>query len=115
MGFAEGLQVSIDYYDISVDKAIGTRSVVRRLRIVVTRVHWNSASLITRDPVSDDITQIRNVQLNVNNQVLKGYDIEAQYRWDIGSAGALDIRLLGTIIRDLITTDKAPVRSSVQA
>ncbi len=105
-GFAEGLQVSIDYYDISVDKAIGTLGG----QTIADRCNQGALEfcpLITRDPVSDDITQIRNVQLNVNNQVLKGYDIEAQYRWDIGSAGALDFRLLGTIIRDLITTDSA--------
>ncbi len=53
--------------------------------------------------------------LNVNKQVTKGIDIEAAYRFGMGSAGNLDVRLLGTIVNDLITVDSAGSDSSVPA
>jgi outer membrane receptor protein involved in Fe transport len=104
--FLDGLQVSLDYYDIEVDQAIGTLGG----QTVVDRCFQGAnefCSLITRDPVSGDISQIRNVLLNANGVITKGIDVEAQYRFDIGSAGNVDVRLLGTIVQDLITVDSA--------
>ncbi len=103
-GFLDGLQLSVDYYDIQVDKAIGTlggQTIANRCFQGATEF----CSLITRDPVTNDLVQIRNIQLNVNSQILKGIDLEAQYRVAMGGAGDLDFRLLGTIINDLITID----------
>jgi iron complex outermembrane recepter protein len=109
-GFLDGLQVSVDYYDIEVDKAIGTlggQTVVDRCFQGATEF----CSLVTRAPtvngVIGDVTQIVNVLLNANGVITKGIDVEAQYRFDIGSAGNFDVRLLGTIVQDLITVDSA--------
>ena len=105
-GFLEGLQFSADYYDIEVDQAIGTlggQTIANRCFQGATEF----CPLVTRDPVTGDIVQIRNVQLNVNSVITKGIDVEAQYRFAMGSAGNLDVRLLGTIVQDLITVDSA--------
>jgi iron complex outermembrane recepter protein len=105
-GVLEGLQLSADYYDIQVDDAIGTlggQTVANRCFQGATEF----CPLVDRDPVSGEITRIRNILLNVNSIVTKGVDIEAQYRFGMGDAGNLDLRLLGTIVKDLLTVDSA--------
>lgn len=104
-GFLEGLQLSADYYNIEIDKAIGTlggQTVLDRCFLGATEY----CQYITRD-ANGTLVQIRNVLLNVNKQITKGIDVEAQYRFEMGSAGNLDLRLLGTIVNDLITVDTA--------
>ncbi len=105
-GFLDGLQLSVDYYDIQVDQAIGTLGG----QTVANRCFQGAIEfcpLVDRDPVTGEITRIRNVLLNVNSVITRGTDIEAQYRFAMGSAGTLDLRLLGTIVKDLITVDSA--------
>jgi iron complex outermembrane recepter protein len=106
-GFLEGLQVSADYYDIQVDQAIGTLGG----QTVANRCFQGAVEfcpLVQRDPPgTGPITLIRNVLLNVNSIITKGIDVEAQYRFAMGSAGNLDVRLLGTIVQDLVTVDSA--------
>jgi outer membrane receptor protein involved in Fe transport len=104
-GFLDGLQLSVDYYDIEIDEAIGTlggQTVLDRCTDGATEF----CQYVTRDE-DGNLVQIRNVLLNVNQQITKGIDIEAQYRFEMGSAGNLDLRLLGTIVNDLITVDSA--------
>ena len=105
-GFLDGLQLSVDYYDIQVDEAIGTlggQTVANRCFQGATEF----CPLVDRDPVTGEIVRIRNVLLNVNSVITKGIDVEAQYRFAMGSAGTLDLRLLGTIVNDLVTVDSA--------
>lgn len=103
-GFMEGFQLSVDYYDIQIDQSIGTLGA----QTVINRC-WEGATefcpLVTRDPATNTITQVRNVLLNVDQVITRGLDIEAQYRFNLGGAGNLDLRLLGSIINDLITVD----------
>ncbi len=102
--FLDGLQVSVDYYDIQVDDAIGTLGA----QTVANRCNQGATEfcpLIDRDPITGDITRVRNVLLNVNSVITKGIDIEAQYRFGLASAGNLDLRLLATIVNDLVTVD----------
>lgn len=103
-GVLDGLQLSVDYYDIQVDDAIGTLGA----QTVANRCYQGATEfcpLVDRDPGTGEITRIRNVLLNVNSVITKGIDIEAQYRIGMGAAGSLDLRLLGTIVNDLLTVD----------
>jgi iron complex outermembrane receptor protein len=103
-GALEGLQLSADYYDIQVDDSIGTLGA----QTVANRCFEGATEfcpLVDRDPVSGEIVRIRNVLLNVNSVITKGIDIEGRYRFGMGSAGTLDLRLLGTIVNDLVTVD----------
>ena len=105
-GFLDGLQVSVDYYDIEIDKAIGNlggQTLVDRCVAGATEF----CQYVIRDPGNNQIVQIRNVLLNVNKQITKGYDVEARYRFSMGGAGNVDVGLLGTIVNDLITVDSA--------
>jgi len=104
-GFLEGLQLSADYYDIEIDKAIaapGGQTIVDRCVAGATEF----CQFITRD-AGGNIVQIRNLLFNLAKQITKGIDIETAYRFQMGSAGNLDLRLLGTIVNDLITVDSA--------
>lgn len=104
-GALEGLQVSADYYDIEIDKAIaapGGQTIVDRCFAGATEF----CQFITRD-AGGNIVQIRNLLFNLAKQITKGIDIETAYRFQMGSAGNLDLRLLGTIVNDLITVDSA--------
>ncbi len=105
-GLLDRLQIAVDYYDIQVDDAIGTlggQTVANRCFQGATEF----CPLVDRDPVSGEITRIRNVLLNVNSIITRGLDIEAQYQFMMGGAGTLDLRLLGTIVNDLVTVDSA--------
>jgi len=58
--FLEGLQLSVDYYSITIDEAIGhTRRPDGRHRCFQGATEF--CPLVTRDPVTGDIIQIRNV------------------------------------------------------
>ncbi|MET0292257.1 MAG: TonB-dependent receptor [Steroidobacteraceae bacterium] len=105
-GFLQGLQLSVDYYDIEVGGAIGTLGA----QTVALRCEQGATEfcpLVDRDPVSGDITRVRNLLLNVNSVITRGFDIEAAYRLELGAAGRLDFRALGTIVNDLLTVDSA--------
>lgn len=110
-GFLEGLRLSVDYYDIKVDQAIGTLGG----QTVLDRCFAGAAEfcpLITRAPAVPpatigDVILIRNTLRNVNSVITTGIDIESEYRVQMGAAGNLDLRLLGTIVHDLVTVDSA--------
>ncbi len=100
------LQFSYDYYRIGIDKAIGTLGG----QTIATRCFQGATEfcgLITRDPVSGLITNIVDVQQNVNQLFTSGADIELSYRQPTEKFGDFNIRLLDTVVWDLITTDSA--------
>lgn len=106
VSFLRNFQLSVDYYDIKVDQAIGTVGAVT----IVTRCFQGAQEfcpLVSRDPVSQEVTLVRDVLLNVNGLVTKGFDIEASYRLPLNNYGELNFRALATIVKDLITVDSA--------
>jgi outer membrane receptor protein involved in Fe transport len=104
-GFLSRLRLSVDYFDIKVDDAIGllgAQTLVQRCIQGATEF----CPLIVRD-ASNTVTQVSDVLLNANAVKTKGYDIEFDYRQPLGQLGDLSIRALATITEDLITTDSA--------
>jgi iron complex outermembrane receptor protein len=103
----ENLQMSVDYYDIKIGQAIGTLGA----QTIVNRCFQGATefcSLIDRDPVSNEVVNVRDVLLNVNAQITRGVDFEADYKVALGErSGQLDFRLLTTYVKDLITIDTA--------
>jgi outer membrane receptor protein involved in Fe transport len=101
------LQMSLDYYDIEVDKAIGTLGA----QTIVTRCFQGAAEfcpLIDRDPQSNEVIRVRDLLLNVNGLGTSGFDFEAAFRTELGAGlGSLDVRALVTYVTDLITIDSA--------
>jgi iron complex outermembrane recepter protein len=101
--FLGRVQLSLDYFDISIKDAIGTLGA----QTIATRCYQGATEfcgLITRD-AGGVITQIVDVQQNVNQLITRGTDLEFAYRQPLGAFGKLDSRILGTYYSDLITID----------
>jgi iron complex outermembrane recepter protein len=99
------MRFSVDYYDIDIKDAIGTLGGQN----VVTRCFQGdpkSCSLITRD-AQNNILQIIDTQQNVARLITRGVDFEMSYSQPLGAYGGLDVRVLATYVKDLITVDTA--------
>jgi outer membrane receptor protein involved in Fe transport len=104
------LRLSVDYYDIELDGAIATLGG----QVIVNRCAQGATdlcALVTRDPPpTETITQVRNFNLNLNTLTTRGWDVEASYSLPMSVLspdmnGNLSLRVLSTIVDDLITTD----------
>lgn len=98
------LRISADLYDVNVRDAIGAlgaQTIVDRCAAGVTSL----CDLITRNATSQ-ITGIRNFQINVNRLITRGVDFELAYGLPLNRADErIDLRLLATYVKDLITND----------
>ncbi len=102
------LRLSVDYYDIELDGAVSTLGA----QIIVNRCFQGATELcqlVTRD-AGGAITQVRNFNLNLNTLITRGWDLEASYSLPMSALssranGNLSLRVLSTIVDDLITTD----------
>jgi iron complex outermembrane recepter protein len=97
-------KMSVDYYDITIDGAIGTLGA----QTIVNRCFQGAVEfcpLIDRD-ANQVVTTVRDLQLNVNSVITKGVDLEADYHTPLGERfGDLDFRVLTTYVKDLLTVD----------
>ncbi len=87
------LNFSIDYFSVKVSDLIATESA----QAVVSRNAAGDpsyASLVTRD-AGNNIESITQLLRNVGTSTVKGFDIEAGYRENLGG-GRLDLNLAGT-------------------
>jgi iron complex outermembrane recepter protein len=104
-GFLGRTQFSLDYFDIDIKDAIGTLGA----QTIATRCYEGATEdcgLITR-AADGTITQIEDVQQNVNQLITRGVDLELDYHQSLGGYGKMDSRILGTYYSDLITVDSA--------
>jgi len=90
----QGLSLSVDWYSIDVKGSIGQLSAQQ---IVDSCFGGNTAlcNQITRDPVSNQITGLSNVFLNINAATVMGTDLEIDYNRSLGGGRSLGLRLLG--------------------
>lgn len=112
--YVDGLAVSVDYYDIKLNGAIGQLGVQR----IIDDCFAGSSlacSYITRNP-DGSIAFVQNLYQNINQQRVNGWDIEASYRTDVSFFGgdeSIRARLLASILTENSTTlPGAPKRDS---
>ncbi len=77
--WADGVQLAIDWFEIDLDKSIGLycgQAIVKDC--YVTKDPF-ACSLVRRDPVSNQVQQILNVQTNSGGAQTRGVDVEVQY------------------------------------
>lgn len=99
------VQFSLDYYKIEIAQAIGTLGA----QTIATRCFQGATefcALITRD-ANGFITNIVDVQQNVNQLNTSGLDVELSYRQPTERFGDFTFRLLDTRVFHLITVDSA--------
>ena len=102
-GFIGRLGGSLDWYKITINQAIG----VLGAQTIANRCFQGATEfcgLIVRNS-SNVITQITDVQQNVNQLKTSGLDLEVSYRQPLGAMGDLDMRMLGNYVWHLITVD----------
>jgi outer membrane receptor protein involved in Fe transport len=103
-----GLSVSMDYYDISISKAITALS----QQLIINRCAAGVSSfcdLLTID-ASGALKQVNGSPVNLNKVRTSGVDINVNYRLDLSSIhdslpGQLELNALGTYIRHITTVD----------
>ncbi|WP_148276621.1 TonB-dependent receptor domain-containing protein [Sphingobium sp. SYK-6] len=108
-GFLPGLQLSIDYYDISISGAISLLAAQQVVDGCYILKQTNLCSGVTRDPVSNAITSVAAVRFNADEVKTQGLDIEVAYRTGLTNIsenwnGNISFRLLGTYVGKLATT-----------
>ncbi len=95
--FAQGLSVSVDWYSINVKDAIGLlgpQQIVNQCFQGATQI----CAQIKRDPVTNVITGMDDVYLNINAQKVAGTDVEADYQLPLGGGRSLGFRVLGSYL-----------------
>jgi len=98
--FLPGFQVSADYYDITIDDAIGQLG----LQNIVNQCFAGATSLcsrLERDP-NTNLGRVNNGFLNINELKNSGLDIEGSYRTELGN-GSLGLRVIASRVFELST------------
>ena len=106
-GSAGTLRLSADWFDIKLEGAISTLGA----QIIVSRCAQGNAALceyVVRGE-NNQLLQIINPSLNLNTLITRGWDFEADYRLPLGSEDSIGVRVLATVVKDLITVDTAGV------
>jgi iron complex outermembrane recepter protein len=109
-GLLGRMRLSVDYYKIEIEDSIG----VLGGATIVTRCFQGATEfcpLISRGPPAagqslGTILEIQDTLQNFASQTTSGYDIEFSYRQPT-SFGDFDLRLMGTIVNELVTVDSA--------
>jgi iron complex outermembrane recepter protein len=99
-GWSEGLQFSVDYYDISVKDYIAAPG----SQVIVDRCFAGNAAACGQITfgANQAITRIQNVSLNLDELKTRGQDFEISYRKPI-AAGNLSLRFLATHVEEATT------------
>jgi len=103
---APGLSVSLDYFDIDIDRVIASITG----QDIVTRCFNGNLELcgnITRNPVTQEVELIRNPFINLSNYKTNGFDFDAVYRFSgeqLGLSGDFRVRSMITYV-DTLTVD----------
>ena len=105
----EGLTVSADYFDITVENAIGTIPTATTLNQCLETGAVEFCSLIQRGPdgtlttVPSDLAFISAASTNIAEFATTGIDLQIQYNHDLNSFGDLSFNYNSTILTDLST------------
>ena len=102
LGSAGRFRLSVDYYDIQLDKAVSTLGAQVIVNGCETGVQA-LCDLVTRDG-GGNITQVVNRNINLGSLITQGWDVEALYTLPMTIAGGeISLRGLATIVDDLVT------------
>jgi outer membrane receptor protein involved in Fe transport len=97
-----GFRTAIDYYSIDLEDAITAFTGQQIVDGCYIAQQTSLCSGITRDPVTNVITQVNATLINAQELETSGVDIEAAYGFEVGAA-QVALRLLGTYIDELTT------------
>jgi iron complex outermembrane recepter protein len=105
--FLEGLSLTIDYYDIKVEKLINTLGPDFILGQCLDAGDPTYCGMVNRAANGSlwlgDQGFVEDPTLNTGSLQTKGFDAEVNYRFDIGRAGSLGLTLIGTYVDEYVT------------
>lgn len=87
--FVEGLSMSIDWYEVDIDGAIGSLGVQGMVNACQAG-DQTACSFITRNPDDNTLVLVGNPYINIDREVTSGVDFEVSYNSDVdlfGGAG----------------------------
>ena len=96
------LSVSVDYYDIVIEEAIGSLTADDIIQTCATTGNQDLCSLIHRDALgtlwltNEGYTETTNQ--NIGKMGNRGVDINAQYSWEMGEIGSMKLSFVGTYL-----------------
>jgi len=85
----EGLQVAIDWFEIDLGASIGPYGAQQIVDDCYFRQAALACSLVRRDPVSNIVQQVLNIQTNSGGAQTRGVDFEVQYNMEPNFFGDL--------------------------
>ena len=108
--FADGLSVSIDYFDIEVEEAIDTIPAITSLNRCLDSGDAQFCDLIQRDAFgtlfldNSNFEGIQQTNANIASIETSGFDLAVRYDYDLGAAGSVDFNYLATVLDNYDTT-----------
>lgn len=105
--FVSGLNVSVDYYDVSITDALGSLG-GSNLTLACRQGEQSACGRVVRDPVTQTVTEVYSNQQNIAAFETSGIDFELSYglrmKALVGDGqGSLRFRALGNYIRNFIS------------
>jgi iron complex outermembrane recepter protein len=105
--FLPDFSLSVDYFDISVEDTIGEVGADLAINTCLDTGDPFFCNLIVRAPGSGSLWLgnqgfIVDTTLNTGSLQTKGFDVEANYRRELGRAGGLSFQLIGTLVDELV-------------
>jgi iron complex outermembrane recepter protein len=102
--FLNGFSLSIDWWQIDVAGAIGQLGAQKIVDDCLAGA-TSLCALITRDPATQTIVDLKNVFININKEKATGLDIEAAYSRNVdffgGGAESIGFRVFGAHLNEL--------------
>ena len=97
-GFAEGLNVALDWWAVKVENTIVDDTPTDQLNDCYILGIAERCNSFTRDPVLGYVNNLSYGGRNSGYLDTEGYDVEATYRWDTGSFGRFDFNWQTTYV-----------------
>jgi iron complex outermembrane receptor protein len=109
----DGLQVAVDWYEIDLGQSIGLYGGQAIVNDCFLTNDPFACSLVKRDPVTNVVQQILNVQTNSGGAQTRGVDLEVQYAAEPNffdsQSESLSVRAMGGFLSERSTTSAAGI------
>jgi len=104
--FLPAFTISVDYFDIEIEKLVSTTGAINTMNACYFFADTTSCSRINRSGNGSlwvGTGQVEDLNTNIGGIATSGYDINANYAYDLGELGGLSFNFVGTLLSDLTT------------
>jgi outer membrane receptor protein involved in Fe transport len=105
--FLPGFNLSVDYFNIEVTNLVSVTGATNTLNDCYNNGNLASCMRIVRNPGTGQLWigtgRVEDLNTNIGGLETSGYDVNANYSMEIGSSGALNFALVGTLLDEIVT------------